>query len=586
MSTPGNDCVAECYRQLRRLVDKKFSFAKRVTKLPTTQEEQALPLHVKPVPTISWSKLWRAAGKLPTDAREELRSAFQWTWDAALYAHLAQQDSTVLSDVSDDDISLMLHTGIISPQSEPKSLGRAFTVVELKEKPDGELQKRRRPILWPRAVNLGLKGSTNVALPNVEEQLKQIAGATTETHACSFDLKTSFFQIPLSPEVARYFSFRLKDGRTFSYNVLPMGFVNSVKVMQTLLVTLGLLCRLAAPEVSFCAYVDNIRFVGTSIGCQRAADVMQETCRECSISLNVEEGNVPHREGVFLGIKYHFCEDGADLSLPPIQAGKIRRDKKRFEDKKLTVEVFEQLVGRLFWGSSVILPNLSQFYYPIKFIRKTSSDTTHERIGPFDILPIPPSIRIVFEQWFKQLLLNSPRHINQMGVPHLFLATDAADHGWGAVLIFEDTGDVLTAGGPWTKMEKAKEIKERETLAVMRAADRFATYLKGQDVSLLVDNTTTIGALERQRSPNFFLNKAVLLTLPKLSEWRARTIHYIKSAENPADEISRGVAMDNKKVVAITGKQPNFVMQLREWGSDLDDVILNPAKLNRCQSSG
>ena len=22
------------------------------------------------------------------------------------------------------------------------------------------------------------------------------------------------------------------------------------------------------------------------------------------------------------------------------------------------------------------------------------------------------------------------------------------------------------------------------------------------------------------------------------------------------------------------------------WGSDLDDVILNPAKLNRCQSSG
>ena len=55
-------------------------------------------------------------------------------------------------------------------------------------------------------------------------------------------------------------------------------------------------------------------------------------------------------------------------------------------------------------------------------------------------------------------------------------------------------------------MEKAKEIKERETLAVMRAADRFATYLKGQDVSLLVDNTTTIGALERQRSPNFFLN--------------------------------------------------------------------------------
>ena len=44
--------------------------------------------------------------------------------------------------------------------------------------------------------------------------------------------------------------------------------------------------------------------------------------------------------------------------------------------------------------------------------------------------------------------------------------------------------------------------------------------------------------------------------------------------------------MDNKKVVAITGKQPNFVMQLREWGSDLDDVILNPAKLNRCQSSG
>ena len=114
---------------------------------------------------------------------------------------------------------------------------------------------------------------------------------------------------------------------------------------------------------------------------------------------------------------------------------------------------------------------------------------------------------------------------------------------------------------------------------MMRAAERFASYLKGQDVTLLVDNTTTIGALERQRSPNYFLNKAVLMTLPKLSEWRANTIKYIRSAENPADEISRGTEMDKKKIHNIIGKQPNSVMQLREWGASLDDVMLYPAKL-------
>ena len=449
-NAPRSNSVAECYRQLRRLVDKKFSFAKRVTKLPTTLEEKALPLHVKGVPTISWDRLWAAAERLPLDARDELQSAFRWTWDATLYASLPQQDTAnVLSDVSEDDIALLIKAGIISPQCEPKSLGRAFTVVEIKEKPDGEIHKRRRPILWPRAVNLGLKGSTTVVLPNVEQQLKQIAGASAGTHACSFDLKTSFFQIPLSAEVSRYFSFRLNDGRTFSYNVLPMGFVNSVKVMQTLLVTLGRLC--CPPDASFSAYVDNIRFVGTYEECHLAADTMTRVCSECRITLNEEEGNAPHREGIFLGIRYQLTNDGADISLPPIQVGKLRRDSKRFCQRK-TVDVFEQVVGRLFWASAVVLPNLACFYYAIKFIRKTACDTSHGRIGPCDVLLVPPSVSTIFAEWFARLLCNVPRHINKMGDPHLFLATDAADHGWGGVLILEETGEVLTAGGAMDKI--------------------------------------------------------------------------------------------------------------------------------------
>ena len=37
--------------------------------------------------------------------------------------------------------------------------------------------------------------------------------------------------------------------------------------------------------------------------------------------------------------------------------------------------------------------------------------------------------------------------------------------------------------------------------------------------------------------------------------------------------------MDKKKIHNIIGKQPNSVMQLREWGASLDDVMLYPAKL-------
>ena len=71
----------------------------------------------------------------------------------------------------------------------------------------------------------------------------------------------------------------------------------------------------------------------------------------------------------------------------------------------------------------------------IKVVRKTACDTGESDLTG-DLLHIPPSISAIFAELFSRLLLNNPRHI-KMGDPHLFLATDAADHGWGGVLILD-----------------------------------------------------------------------------------------------------------------------------------------------------
>ena len=118
------------------------------------------------------------------------------------------------------------------------------------------------------------------------------------------------------------------------------------------------------------------------------------------------------------------------------------------------------------------------------------------------------------------------------------LFVDASLSGWGAVLVH--AGIVYSTGASWTEDEKSN-INVLEALAVGNAAAEFARFLAGNDVHIMMDNTSALSSLKKGSARSGALNSAVAHTLRQLgvAKPRATTVTYIASRQNPADGPSR-----------------------------------------------
>ncbi|PWV06149.1 putative target of rapamycin (TOR) kinase 1 [Trypanosoma cruzi] len=117
------------------------------------------------------------------------------------------------------------------------------------------------------------------------------------------------------------------------------------------------------------------------------------------------------------------------------------------------------------------------------------------------------------------------------------IITDASLHGWGAVFI-PDSGDVKIAGGKWEK--KPFLITQAEARAVRLALSAFSAILPST-VDVWADNTSLQGAANKGSSKSHALTRE-LQRICEFVESRGiqATFAYVRSAENPADGISRG----------------------------------------------
>ena len=157
----------------------------------------------------------------------------------------------------------MLAADFIEPTTLDKTrrFGRWFSVVE-------EAKGRRRGIFWPRDINEAKRfvGAHDMGL---EFPIEDILGAAVQVNqkgmwATTYDLKISFNQCSLAPEVRAYFVFRTQDGRLFRLTRMPMGDVTAPNTMHAITAALAKEAAEEEPGVSFWVHVDNVRFVSAS----------------------------------------------------------------------------------------------------------------------------------------------------------------------------------------------------------------------------------------------------------------------------------------------------------------------------------
>lgn len=415
----------------------------------------------------------------------------------------------------------------IADNSEPVT-AIAFSV-------DETSKQRRRFILWPKMLNDVLGRTSQFSLPSVE-QVIQIAAASLRNvpHGATpavvtADLRAAFFQHEVPEALQRWFVFKVGKGRQtkkLKLLVLAMGFVSSPEIQQRLskALTRKIPPALGLPQVREIIFLDNFAFFGTNHQVAGAAKILQALTSRYAVTIG-EGPDITNDSFIFLGLQFSLKSKTVAVAQKTID-----RLRNITIQKSMHWRIYCQLMGLLFFCSSVLLTERCHYYYAFKCYRNfCQMPKLHARLSSaaFDQLC----------QWRESSLLNTPRSLEPRVMNHNWhLYTDASDSGFGYVLFADE---VYSDMGTWTPEFSTRPIAVRELYAVLFAARAVqGKRLSCSSVHLHVDNTAVLFALQKGYSPVYELN-SLIAQIPHFG-----SIAYVQTERNPADPLSRGVPLE------------------------------------------
>ena len=525
------------------------------------KKAEKLPLHNKKVDLAALLKFEEWLKKRSTKTAQRATFALQLLtaeyWDEFVRNNpmTPEEEEWVLKDDSycKADVEDQMANGYVKEATEkPKFLGRAFTVPET----SGDSQ-RRRPIYWPRWFNEVLEKAEmrkllEYSLPQVEALMNLVASSKPEQYAVCFDLAISFFQISIA-KISGLFGF-VCEGKYYTYEVLPMGWSLSVFILQSLLEAL-LEATCEGTPVSSLGYVDNVWFHGDLLIVTETALKFQKLCKDLFITLNKELLNAPHKIGKFIGVEYDL--DGHRVRITPKSLAKLKESVSRTKSQRATYGTWMELFGKLFWAQRVLHHQMWEFYHPIKWYRRKAAMFEAKKIKSTDEVSIWPSAEGALKNWVSMATDNEWRELDrEKRAPGALLFTDASLLGAGAILLID--GQIITFSCQWSDEEKKMHITLLEARAVLRAVQFFGDVLRGKSLVLFVDNTTVKAVEKKGRSNSFELNTEMSHLHQVLDRFEVviKTVVYLKSAENPADEPSRLLPFKQNKIAPFVFSSP------------------------------
>lgn len=461
-----------------------------------------------------------------------------------------------------------------------------------------EKKRRLRPIFEP-ATNATLRRDLlpPCLFPSRAEMRRRFARHST--YSCQIDLAAYYDQLPIPPELRKFYGIRVRcnDGtsRFFLLTRVPMGACWSCGFAAS--ITDVLAASASSPLVDVQTCIDNIR-ISSRDG--RAFLEALRSLTGCATRMGISVGEVNGHESTtaqftswsdrgdadvladcaqyardhtWLG--EHYGRDSNDEvvvsntqdAVGKLQAAWHRIAAARGPDGHVSPEVSRRhvaaLIGLLIWMAHTVNLPLCQFWIILRLASAIGFAATNERGWDQPVGWLSPRVVDALATAVALLTTNEPRPPLSPRAPSVnptdydvVICCDASAVGWAAIIWkrFVDGQGVVSwrateASAGWSAATAAQHSAHAEPLAVDRALEfvekRFGV---GSNIAILTDHRAIVAAARRPTdlhggfSPSANLNAMFARAYSHAADVRVpprRDFFYIPGEENVADAASR-----------------------------------------------
>ena len=380
-------------------------------------------------------------------------------------------------------------------------------------------------------------------LPSLEAVLADIS----EPGAACFDFAAYYTEFEL-PEAARDYYCFWYEGSCYRMRVICTGQRHCPCLAQSLTETITDAVEADHPSIVAKAYIDNVRIAGEKVACAAATAMLFELCDTIGITIDQEEPWSEHY--TFLGVVFNHEEKR--VSVSPKSNTKLRALEKQFiasiDDPfapPMTMHDMLRVFGSLIWSSRILGIELSNFYIPIKWLRRRAAAKCLLK-DPADVWACAqPDLRA----WLKACVQNEPRKMQAATRDDLAIVaySDACLTGWGVTIFLTVAGTqtIFVASGVWGVAMQQSIIAILEGRAMLNCVNLLpqcgiVDVDPPAKLLMRIDNTSFEGAYHKGHSRHFIMNDIVRLCQQLLkSKNYSMTLEYVRSILNCADAPSR-----------------------------------------------
>ena len=427
----------------------------------------------------------------------------------------------------ENSVEQLLADGCIQELSERPYCCNPLTVAE-----GGKL----RLVLDLRHVNkfLGKSKFKYENLKTVSEMFEK------DFYFCSFDLKSGYHHIPISPEHRKYLGFSLEyeDGtiRYFQFNVLPFGLGSACYAFTKLM--RPLVKKWRGEGIRCVVYLDDgIAGDKTISKTNDNFQIIQKDLNCAGLTLNLKKCQLqPTQVGNWLG----FCIDTKEMifSVPAEKITKIRLlVNNALKSEKVNAKQMAKVCGHIISCSIAIGPITRIFTRHLyKFI---DNRTTWYNLVALQFEAVQ---ELLF--WHKNLEKNNGFRIKANQLTTKIVYSDASQAGYGG-FIAERMGNIICQGR-FTEQEISLSSTHRELLAVKYSLLSFGHLLKNESVQWFSDNVN-VARIIQAGSRNEYLQKIAIeiFNLCLTYNIEVQPIWLSRDENQTADSISKFVDTDN-----------------------------------------
>lgn len=370
-------------------------------------------------------------------------------------------------------------------------------------------------------------------LPYISTILDNLGSAR---YLSSLDIKSAYWQIPLSHNSRKYTAFTIPGRGLFHFKRLPFGLSNAPATFQ------ALVDKIFGPELEpfLFKYLDDLVIVSKDF--ETHLKILTEVfkrLKEAGLALNKDKCKFGRDELKFLG----YIVNRSGLNTDPEKVSAIVN-----LPVPRTVRQVKQLLGMVSWYRR-FLPDLSTIVAPLTALTKKNVRFKWS-----------PQCEEAFSK-IKDALISSPI-LSCPNFEHPFiLQCDASSYGVGAVLSQHYDGKehvICYLSRALTKGEQNMTVTEKELIAVIWACEKLRCYLENTFFTVITDHHSLIW-LNNLKNPT-----------GRLGRWALRLQQF-------DFEIKHRPGKDN----AVPDCLSRFIPETVSTScNELDNVVLNKQKVD------